>query len=225
LVLLRASLQGQAWVPRRLRAIIWQSRAFFATDLLANVVMRADLVLVSLLIGAVGAGIYSPALTIINASFLVPNAVWYVVVPLAARQRNDRRALVRMLHWLLVASVLFGTSCALLFTFGAELLITLLFGAQYRSAVPLLQIMAFIPLFKSFSFCWVLIMVVYDAQSLRARLLTASTIFNIVANLCVIPVLGVAGAASVNLLTEVVLVLCYGYGAWRTLYQSGYEVS
>jgi O-antigen/teichoic acid export membrane protein len=223
LVLLRVSLQRQAWVPHHLRAIIRQSRAFFAADLLANVVMRADLVLVSLLIGAVGAGIYSPALTIINASFLVPNAVWYVVVPLAARQRNDRRALVRLLRWLLAASVLFGISCALLFTFGAEPLITLLFGAQYRSAVPLLQIMAFIPLLKSFNFCWVLTMVVYDAQSLRARLLAGSTIFNVVANLLVIPAIGVAGAAWVNFLTEVVLMLCYSYGTWRTLYQSGYE--
>lgn len=215
--LLRAQLARRLWQARPLWDVVVRSRAFFVADLLANVALRADLVLITLLIGAAGAGIYSPALTIINASFLVPYAVWTVVLPLAVRQRSNAHVLRRLVWLLLGASVVFGILCVLILGVGAAPLIALVFGAQYSAAVPLLQIMAFIPLFKSISFCWALIMVVRDAQSLRARLLAISTGFNIVANIVVLPLVGVAGAAWVNLTTEALLTCWYGYGAWRTL--------
>jgi O-antigen/teichoic acid export membrane protein len=50
---------------------------------------------------------------------------------------------------------------------------------------------------------------------LRARLLTISTVLNIVANIVVLPLVGVAGAAWINLATEALLMCWYGYGAWR----------
>ena len=168
--LLRAQLAHRAWQARLLWDLVMRSRAFFATDLLANVALRADLVLIALLIGAVGAGIYSPALTVVNTTFLVPTAVWYVIVPLAACQRVDRVGFLRLLLLLLAASVLFGTICALVFGIGAAPLITLVFGPHYGAAVPLLQIMAVVPLLKSINFCWALVMVVHDAQRARVCL-------------------------------------------------------
>lgn len=218
--LLRAQLTRRAWQAHSLWDLVIHSRAFFVADLLASVALRADLVLIALLIGEVGAGIYSPALTIINASFLVPYAVWTVVLPLAVRQRSNAHVLQRLVWLLLGISVLFGTICALVFGIGAAPLIALIFGPQYGAAVPLLQIMAFVPLFKSISFCWALIMVVRDAQSLRARLLAVSTVFNIVANIVVLPLVGVVGAAWVNLTTEALLTCWYGYGAWRATRRS-----
>jgi O-antigen/teichoic acid export membrane protein len=170
-----------------------------------------------LLIGAIGAGIYSPALTVINTTFLVPTAVWYVVVPLAARQRAHRASFLRLLLLLLAASVLFGMICALVFAIGAVPLIAFVFGPQYRAAVPLLQIMAVVPLLKSVNFCWALVLVVHDAQRARARVLAASTAFNIVVNVLALPVFGVVGAAWVNVASETLLVGGYGYMAWRTL--------
>ncbi len=216
---LRAQLVRHTWQARSLWNVVVRSRAFFIADLLANVALRADLVLIALLIGAVGAGIYSPALTIINMTFLVPTAVWYVVVPLAARQRANRAEFLRLLLLLLTASVLFGTICALVFTTGAAPLITLVFGPQYRAAVPLLQIMAAVPLLKSINFCWGLVMVVHDAQRARVRVLAASTAFNIVTNMMALSIFGVVGVAWVNVATETLLVGGYGYGAWRALQQ------
>jgi O-antigen/teichoic acid export membrane protein len=50
----------------------------------------------------------------------------------------------------------------------------------------------------------------HDAQTLRVRLLAFSTVFNIAANLLVIPVFGSIRAAWIIFVTESMLMLWYG---------------
>jgi O-antigen/teichoic acid export membrane protein len=96
----------------------------------------------------------------------------------------------------------------------ADPIIHLLYGAQYRGAVSLLQIMSPIPLIKSVNFCLAIYMVVRDRQGLRAMLLAVGALVNALGNLVAIPLFGLEGAAWVNLGTEVIVFLCYSYGAW-----------
>jgi O-antigen/teichoic acid export membrane protein len=65
-----------------------------------------------------------------------------------------------------------------------------------------------------------MVMVARDDQVLRTKLLAISAVFNVVANVICIPLFGLAGAAWVNLATELILLLAYGYGAWISLHRS-----
>ncbi len=214
---MRHSLSFVCWQPAQLLDMVKQARPYFAADLLASVALRADLTLVALLIGAVGAGIYSPALTIVNTTFLMPAVVYQVLLPVLSRQESGSRSFRSIMGLVLGASLLYGLLWAIALRWSSGLIIDLIFHAQYREAAPLLQIMSLIPLLKSLNFCWAMLMVVRDRQVLRTQLLAVGAVFNVVANLACIPLFGLTGAAWVNLATEVVLLVCYSVGAWISL--------
>ena len=211
--LLRRTLRI-AWEPARLRASIRQSRVYFISDILSAVALKADLTLVALLLGALAAGTYSPALTIINTTFLVPHVMWQVLLPVAARQPAGSRSFKLLVILSLLGSVGYGLMWAGILSAGAEQIVQVIYGSQYLGAVPLLRIMSLIPLLKSINFCWALVMVARDEQVLRTKLQAVGAGVNGVGNLLCIPFFGLLGAAWVNLGTELVLAGCYSYGAW-----------
>lgn len=214
--LLRRTLRVE-WEPSKLWASIRQSRVYFVSDILSAVALKADLTLVALLLGTLAAGTYSPALTIINTTFLIPHVMWQVLLPVAARQPPGSRSFKLIISLALLGSFGYGLIWAGALSFGAERIVHLVYGTQYLGAVPLLRIMSLIPLLKSLNFCWALIMVVRDEQVLRTKLQAVGAGVNGLGNVLFIPLFGLVGAAWVNLGTEAVLLGCYAYGSWIAL--------
>jgi O-antigen/teichoic acid export membrane protein len=202
--------------PRDLLRMVRQARVYFVSDLLANVTGKADLTLVALLMGAVAAGTYNPALTIINTTFLIPTVLWQVFLPVLVRQEPGSHGFRWTMGIHVATNVLYGLFWSTAIFWGAGPILYLLYGAQYRESVPLLQIMSLMPLLKSVNFCTAIYMIVCNRQMLRAGLLAIGALVNVVGNLVIIPWFGLAGAAWVNLGTEMIVFLCYGYGAWVT---------
>jgi O-antigen/teichoic acid export membrane protein len=211
--LLRHSLRP-VWQIRQLLFVLRETRVFFISDILANIALKADLMLVTILIGSFAAGIYGPALLIINTTFIVPMTAWQVLLPTLVRAfQAGRRG--RAILWLAIAgSIAYGLLWAGVLTWDAEWLIVRLFGPAFREVAPLLQIMGLIPLLKSLNFCWAMLMVARDGQPLRTKLQAIGAGANLLGNLVCIPLFGLIGAATVNLITEFILFISYGYGAW-----------
>jgi len=216
--LLGSSLRHIGFRPARLWSMVYAARHFFATDVLSNIALKADLILVALVLGSSDAGIYSPALLIINTTFVVPMVAWQVLLPIVSRMQPGAPSFRRTLGLAVAGSVGYGMLWLLILNWGAEPLIDTVFRPEYKGAIPLLQIMAAIPLLKSLNFCSAMLMVARDRQVLRNRLLAIGAVFNVLANVLVIPVFGLEGAAWINLTTETVLLVGYGYGAWRSLH-------
>jgi O-antigen/teichoic acid export membrane protein len=211
--LLRRNLR-LVWQPHDLLRMIKQARVYFVSDLFSNITGKADLTLVALLMGALSAGIYSPALAIINMTFLIPTVLWQVFLPTLARQGPGTRGFHLTMGVHVAGNLLYGLLCsAALFGWTAAI-VHLLYGPQFGESVPLLLIMSPIPLLKSVNFCTAIYMVVRDRQGLRAMLLAIGAAVNAVGNLIVIPFYGLTGAAWVNLGTEAIVFLCYAYGVW-----------
>lgn len=202
------------WQPHAFWHIIKQARIYFTADLLSNVTGKADLTIIALFLGTIATGIYGPALTVINTTFLIPTVLWQVFLPILARQPAGSSAFRWMMAIHLVGNLLYGLFWSITIFFSAEILIDVVFGAQYRDAVLLLQIMSLIPLLKSINFCLAIYMVVRDRQGLRAILLGVGAAVSVLGNLIAIPLFGLVGAAWVNLLSEAILFGCYSYGAW-----------
>lgn len=203
--------------PAHLLQVVKQARVYFVSDILANIGLKADLTMVALLMGAVAAGIYNPALTIINTTFIVPLVMWQVLLPIMAREQPGSRGLRLTLALDLAASLLYGLFWAVALLWGAGWIMHVIYGEQYRDAVPLLQIMSMIPLLKSINFCWATLMVARDRQVLRTKLQAVGSAVNGIGNMVCIPLFGLFGAAWVNVGTEIILLICYSYGAWITL--------
>jgi O-antigen/teichoic acid export membrane protein len=215
--LLRGSIRHIYWKVGSLWRMVRQASAYFASDLLSTVALKADLTMVALIIGAIGAGIYGPALTIINTVFLLPTVAWQVLLPLLSRESLRSRGFRRIMLLALAGNATYGLIWAGVLALRADWLVGFLFDAQYLDAGPLLVIMSPIPLLKSLNFCWALLMVARDRQGFRTRLQSIGAAFNVGANLLCIPLFGLIGAAWVNVVTEAVLLACYSYGAWRTV--------
>ncbi|RPI29972.1 MAG: hypothetical protein EHM70_15065, partial [Chloroflexota bacterium] len=78
LVMRLSSLRSRLTTVRQaLRA----SPPFAVSEFLALAAMRVDVVIVSFTLGSAAAGLYSPAVGIVNGLFLVPTAVYMVMVP------------------------------------------------------------------------------------------------------------------------------------------------
>ena len=99
--LLRHSLRP-AWQFGQLLSVLRETRIFFISDILANIALKADLTIVTILIGSLAAGIYGPALLIINTTFIVPMTAWQVLLPTLVRAfQVGRRG--RTILWLAIA--------------------------------------------------------------------------------------------------------------------------
>lgn len=207
------------WKPLQLFQIIKHTRIFFVSDILANITLKADLTLVTFFMGALAAGIYNPALVMINTTFLIPGVLWQVLLPIITRQTVEAHLFRRIFGLALLFSVIYGVICAGVFWFTAERAVYLVYGIQYQESSKLIQIMSSIPLLKSINFCWAMLMVASDRQMLRTKLQAIGAIVNIFGNFLLIPLFGLIAAAWINVGTELVLLLCYSYGAWVTLRQ------
>jgi O-antigen/teichoic acid export membrane protein len=217
---LRRSLRI-VWRPGQLWPMLTDARMYFVSDVLAQITMRADLMLVAVMLGTVAAGLYSPALTLINASFLVPSVAWQVMLPIIVRQKRDTSGLRWIIILGLAGNVIYGLVWVGAAFWGAEFIIGSLFGAEFMGVVPLLQVMSLVPLMKSFNFCSTTWMVAYDAQGLRTKIQAVVALAGLLIYLAAIMLAGLIGVAVANLVVEGLLLIGYGWGAWSTMQRQG----
>jgi len=79
-----ASENRRATVPS-MRDLLRSAHPFLSAEMATSIYLRADLTLVALFLGAWGAGVYGPALNLVNMTFMVPNALYFVVVPILSQ--------------------------------------------------------------------------------------------------------------------------------------------
>ncbi len=209
-----AAASGPAW-PELLRV----GRAFFLSEAATLVYMRGDVVLTGLVLGATAAAIYGPATNVLSLAFILPTALFYAATPTlshllgsdsdsvsqvgtAAFAQAGRRQLSRQ-------AVL-----GLALTGGLWLcapLVTYLYGPGYEEVVWVLRLLAPIGLLRALNFGFGAVMIAAGRQATRTRIQIFVAVVAVVANLLVMPRLGVAGVAGVFVLCEALLATGYGW--------------
>lgn len=193
------------------------ARPFLLSELAAAVYLKADLVIVSLFLGSVGAGIYGPALNAINVSFLVPYALYLVVLPALSRawQRDDVRSFVRMAVRQFLAQILIGSTIAVAIYSLAPKVMEATFGSSYGHSVGPLRLMSPIPVVKAVNFALGAWLTACGFHRWRSKVQVAIAIFNLLANLAVVSRIGILGVAAVYVLSELLLCIAYLLGIYR----------
>ncbi len=186
-----------------------QAFPYATSDFLAWIFMRLDILLVAVILGDFQAGIYAPAVGIINALFLIPSAIHIVIVPILSNQYKSNLKLAwRFFSRSIIMFSLLGVSLFLVTFFSSNLLILVL-GEAYSSAANLIRILSVIIIFHSIIFGLASIIVAANYQIKRSKMQFLAILMNIFANLILTPKMNLQGAAIAYIASEVVLFLGY----------------
>lgn len=186
------------WRPSFARAMRLLNEGWpFALSLVAvTVYMRIDQVMLAEMAGADVAGRYSAAARLTEATFLIPTILSASFVPMILRKReSDRNSAMRGFRVLLTILGATGVAAAVFVGFGSEMIVSVLFGDQYRQSAEILEALAlgipFVYLGAGGSAFYV-----SEGLSKGALFRTASgAVCNIALNLAFIPRYGAVGAA------------------------------
>ncbi len=170
---------------------------------------RVDNLFIPPMLGSVQLAVYNVGYKLFEPALLIPGVVLAATFPLlsqAGASATFHRAHFRSLMGqttLVMLSLGLAAAAALWLLAGP--VIALLYGATYAGSVPVLQMLApaCVPMFINYALTHGLIAI--DRPSLYAAFTLASLVVNVAANLLLLPVLGVTGAAAATVITEVAL--------------------
>ena len=166
--------------------------------------MRIDQVMLGQMLGDESVGVYTAALRISEVWYFIPTAIIVSVFPsIVAAKKHSEALYLRRMQSLYNLMVLLALAVAIPLTLLSPWIIQFLFGNSYSSAGPVLAIhiwgsvFVFLGLASSSSY------LVENLQLLALARTLVGALINIVANLLLIPTLGIIGAAIGTLLSQI----------------------
>ncbi|MEO8082353.1 MAG: oligosaccharide flippase family protein [Ardenticatenales bacterium] len=209
---------GVAWLGRPDTALVkWMLAAslpLMLNSLLQTLFFKIDILLLAPLQGEQAVGWYSSAYKWVEAFLIIPPYLVMALFPLMSRRAENDRAGLRVAYentvrWLIAVAL----PAATLTTFMAEPLIALLAGQDYLpNGARALQILIWFLPFSFINGVTQYVLIALNRQKWITWSFAAATLFNIVANLVIIPRYSYSGAAAVTILSELVLMAPFLWG-------------
>ena len=186
------------------------------TGILGQIYFKADIVMLSAMAGLREAGIYAAAYKLADLVTKVAVLCSRVFAPALFKASHETGKSFdvfssMMVRCLALVGLLAGVSSFLL----AEDLILLLFGENYLSSVPILQIMGGVMAARCMMVALQLLLSSMELHFQRVSRLSVAVAVHIAANAVLIPLYGAPGAAIATLLSGAFLVLLYTVVASR----------
>jgi O-antigen/teichoic acid export membrane protein len=195
--------------PRVAWLLIATSFPLMVNGLLNQLFFKIDVLLLKPLAGDLALGWYATAYKLIDGLQVIPASFVLALFPLLARYAHDDRSkLARLGETGLKVLLALACPIAVGTTLLAEPIILLLAGPAYlpQSAWALQVLIWYLPIsFVNGLLQYVLIAV--DRQRTLSLAFAVGVVFNVVANLALIPTYGYLAAAAVTVLSEVVLLV------------------
>lgn len=206
-----------AWRPDWVywRSSMGQPTAVGIGIIFSIISFRVDNLLIPPMVGREGLAVYNVGYKLFEPSLVVPGVLLAATFPLLAQAAGvislNTGKLRDLLRQTLGLLALLGIVASLLVFAVAVPLINLLYGQEYAASAPVLQLLAFacLPMFINYGLTHALIAV--DRPRLYALFTMISLFINVGANLLLIPIMGVGGAAAATIVTELALFLMCGY--------------
>jgi len=174
--------------------------------LLVTAYVKLDQVLLFALAGPEDAGLYGAVYRILDQAQFIPIALMTTLFPMIAAAWPVDRDRVRRLSQLIVEYLVMFSLPVLGFTIVAsEPLVLLLFGEEFAEADRALPILMGAFVVICFGYLAGHLVIVLELQRLFLRNAAIALVFNVVANLILIPPYGFVAAAWVTLATEVMV--------------------
>lgn len=209
-VLLLIRRLGLRLRPEAFRLTLRGTLPFAASIALAMIYGRADLTIVANELGKTAASVYGPAITLTNALFLIPAAIFGVMVPFLSQSYGGNPKLVKQISLRLIPSMtLLGLGLGSALTYLSHSLVLLIYGTPFEASADVLAILGGVLALRFPNVALAAVLVAVGWQIPRVGVQALSAALNITLNFLIVHRLGVIGAAKVYVLTEAVLFLGY----------------
>lgn len=177
---------------------------------LAVIYARADITIIAYFLGNVAAGIYSPAISLMTTLFLLPAAIYEVMLPILSKTHVKKEAAIPRQGFLLVVfSALLGVVLGVGMVVMAYPLVWFIYTPEFIASAPVLVILSNVLLFKCISFALAAVLAAVGWQGKRVLAQLVSAVLNIGLNLLIVQRAGIMGVAYVYVFTEFVLTSGY----------------
>ena len=194
----------------RLWALTRETLPFALSMLLTLLYERADVLIVGFWLGEEQAGLYAPAVTLMSSLFLIPAALFGVLVPLWSRLHATRgRAVWQSARTFLLGSIGLGIALAASVALLAHPLINFVYGEEFRAAGDVLVVLSAILFLRCLTFVAASLIVAVGWQQQRVGVQALAAALNVGLNVAIVQRLGIVGVAGVYVLSEAVLMLGY----------------
>lgn len=204
-----------------LRPLLHQSLPFLGSAAIGVLRQYFDLILVGVWLGSEAAGIYGAAYRFVWVPILFMGAYLTALRPTmvqtAQRGEEDLRHLMRRVMPPVAA---FGGGVTVGGVILANPLIALVFGEAYRGAVVPFQLLLVAFLVMTLSRPFRLLLVANHGVDVDLRIMAVSAAVNVLANLALVPTLGLAGAATTNVISEVLILVLTFFAVRSTAMKS-----
>jgi O-antigen/teichoic acid export membrane protein len=180
-----------------------QTPGFFAIHLFSVLDYQTDAFLISLMLTETDLGYYSAALTITLAISLMTFAIRAAIYPVMSRYAREAPDKLALLHakanqYLIALALPIAAAVCLL----ARPIIRLIYGEAFAPAAPVLQVSIWAAVFLLVNVPNARLLLVDNRQAAAAGLTAVSMSVNVVANLILIPLFGIVGAATARVVAS-----------------------
>lgn len=182
-----------------LTALLWQARSFALAGVLGALALRLNLILLGQLSSLAVVGSYVAAQRFIDVGVVLARGVYDAAYPaLAADATRLRSVFRRAVGWLATGAIIFGIGVSV----SAEILITLVYGAGFTDAVPVLQLAAWSLLPNVLRNARIVYWYARGQEGFTNQVYVVALILQSVLALLLMPRFGAIGAVWVSILTD-----------------------
>ena len=181
---------------------------------------QSNILMLNWLSGSKAAGIYYVAYTVITAIYLLPGVIFnkYLLPKQHRWAEHDRKKFFDVFCFSCKVMLCLGMFAMFTLMIIAPFSITKLFGSQYSTAGKLLVLLAGCLPARFLTYVIGNTMVTDNNMRKRVIFQGICAIFNIIANLLLIPLLSYWGSAIATVLTEILLLIMYYKGAKNNVF-------
>lgn len=194
------------------KQLIGKGKYYIIANLMVVVFAQTDKIMLKMMIGEEATGLYSVAVHCVNMTAFIFSAIITSARPVIIESHIYSHDKFEMNITRLYSVVIYLSIIqSIVISIAARLMINILYGADYLSAVSSLRIVAWYTAFSYIGGIRNIWLLVEEKQKYILSINSLGAIANVVLNFVLIPKMGIDGAAIASLVTQIFTNLIVGY--------------
>lgn len=188
-------IKFSAFSQRRVRLLLQDSWPLILSGVAIVIYMRIDQIMIKWISGDVELGIYSAAVRLTEALYLIPTAIVGSILPKITQSYNEnKKSFYNDIQGLYTTiSIISYTSIITVFIFASPI-VSAVFGSDYTNSVAVLRVLVWAVVFVNLGIVQQSFMVVMNWTSIYMKIVFLASLMNIALNYLLIPRYGAVGA-------------------------------
>lgn len=182
---------------------------------LGNLFGHIDSLILRAYVGVSAVGLYQGGMRLFQGCAQLAPILANVFLPSAARNALSETGKQQSAEKIQIAFIACGISIGLVLTYGAEFIVSLLYGKSFSGLAKLLPLFGLLFFVRFFAASWGLILTAHGHQQFRATSTSLHLVFALILAILWMPTHGVAGWLWALIFANLLLALIYMVGAIR----------